>query len=191
MTLELQFFQLFIILPFLGFVLSLFIPDKKETLISWTAFSTVGLHFFLALGFVVHWILNGHLTLNLKEIVLYESSDYSFFVDFYFSYLVSCLSWFSWGCWRFWRTIIKETFSYTSFKQPFISGGRFLWVFGFFLELFFLIFFFFFFLCFYLDLQLFADFLCNLLSCFSVISCMCAFTFLSNSSFFDDCSQII
>src|SRR6187551_2198527 len=84
MALELQFFQLFIIIPFLGFVLSLFIPGKKETLISWAAFSTVGLHFFLALAFVAHWVLNGHATLNLKEIVLYESSEYSFFVDFYF-----------------------------------------------------------------------------------------------------------
>ncbi|MEO7992258.1 MAG: proton-conducting transporter membrane subunit [Chryseolinea sp.] len=84
MTLELQFFQLFIILPFLGFVLSLFIPAKKETLISWTAFSTVGLHLFCAVGFLVHWLINGHPILNLKEIVLYESAEYSFFVDFYF-----------------------------------------------------------------------------------------------------------
>ncbi len=84
MALELQFLQVFIILPFLGFVLSLFIPAKKETLISWTAFSTVGLHLVCALAFLAHWLINGHPILNLKEIVLYESAEYSFFVDFYF-----------------------------------------------------------------------------------------------------------
>lgn len=74
----------FILIPLFGFIISLFIPGKKETLISWTTFSVVGLHFFFALAFVAYWILQGAEILNLKELVLYESSEYSFFVDFYF-----------------------------------------------------------------------------------------------------------
>ncbi len=84
MTLELQLLPLLILIPFLGFVISLFLPDKNETLISWTAFSMVGLHFFFSIAFVAYWLLYGSPILNLKEIVLYESSEYSFFVDFYF-----------------------------------------------------------------------------------------------------------
>lgn len=76
--------QLFIFLPFLGFLISLFIPGKKEALLSRVAFSTVGLHMILFQAFAVYWLLNGYPTLNLKEIILYKTSGYEFFVDFYF-----------------------------------------------------------------------------------------------------------
>ncbi len=81
MTFLLQFF---ILLPILGFAISLIIPDKKEDLLSWGAFTTVGLHLLAATVFVVYWLLQGHETLNLKDIVIYQTTDYSFFIDFYF-----------------------------------------------------------------------------------------------------------
>ncbi|HTJ51133.1 MAG TPA: proton-conducting transporter membrane subunit [Cyclobacteriaceae bacterium] len=77
--------QYFILLPLLGYVLSLLIPDKKENLISWTAFTTVGLHLVCAVVFVAYWIIAcHHHILNLKEIVIYQTNDYVFFIDFYF-----------------------------------------------------------------------------------------------------------
>ncbi len=76
--------QFFIIVPLAGFFISLLIPDKKENAISWTAFATVGLHFTSALVFMAYWLLHQLPTLNLKEIVLYRSAGYEFFVDFYF-----------------------------------------------------------------------------------------------------------
>jgi NADH:ubiquinone oxidoreductase subunit 5 (subunit L)/multisubunit Na+/H+ antiporter MnhA subunit len=76
--------QYFILIPILGFLISIFIPRKKETLISWSAFSTVGVHLLLAQGFIVYWLLNGFPTLNLKEIVVYKTEGYEFLIDFYF-----------------------------------------------------------------------------------------------------------
>ncbi|TAE40129.1 MAG: hypothetical protein EAZ70_06825 [Runella slithyformis] len=73
-----------VLMPILGFLLSLLLPDKKETLISWTAFLSVGVHLLAFLAFVVYWLWHGHLAINLKDIVLFEANDYSFFIDFYF-----------------------------------------------------------------------------------------------------------
>lgn len=74
----------FIFIPIIGFVISLLIPAKKENSISWAAFSTVGLHLAATVIFLVMWLWDKHPTLNLKDIVLYETTDYVFFVDFYF-----------------------------------------------------------------------------------------------------------
>ena len=76
--------QIFIFIPFLGFIISLLIPDKNETAISRTAFLTVGLTLFCVLGFVGYWLFNGHPVLNLKEIVLFKSKEYEFLVDLCF-----------------------------------------------------------------------------------------------------------
>jgi NADH-quinone oxidoreductase subunit L len=76
--------QLFIVIPFFGYIISLLIPKHKETLISRTAFITVGLHLLGAILFVAFWLLKHHLTLDLKDFVLFESADYAFFLDFYF-----------------------------------------------------------------------------------------------------------
>ncbi len=76
--------QLFIFIPLVGFLVSLFIPGSKETLMSRVAFGTVGLHLIIFQVFAVYWLWNDHPTLNLKEIILYKTDGYEFFVDFYF-----------------------------------------------------------------------------------------------------------
>jgi len=76
--------QFFIIVPILGFVVSLLIPGKKENSISWSAFGTVGLHLLGTVLFVGYWLVLGRPNLNLKEIVLYKATGYEFFIDFYF-----------------------------------------------------------------------------------------------------------
>ena len=81
MTLLLDFF---ILIPIAGFILSLLIPGKKENVISWVVYFTVGIHFASFIVFVVYWLSQGHPTLNLKEIVLFHTDGYEFFVDFYF-----------------------------------------------------------------------------------------------------------
>ncbi len=77
-------FHFFILLPLLGFVVSLLIPGKGETLISWAAFCSVGLHLFGAVMFLGYWLLHDSPTLNLKDVVIYQTTDYDFFLDFYF-----------------------------------------------------------------------------------------------------------
>ena len=76
--------QYFIILPFLGFILSVFLPEKNEKLISGIAFGTVFIQFLGLVVFIGFWIVNGSEDLNLKEITLLKTEHYEFFIDFYF-----------------------------------------------------------------------------------------------------------
>lgn len=76
--------EIFILIPVLGFIISLLLPAKKEGLISGTAFFTAGAHFISFLAFLVFWLANDYPTLNMKDIVLFQTSGYEFFVDFFF-----------------------------------------------------------------------------------------------------------
>ena len=76
--------QYFLLVPFLGFVVSIFLPDKNEKLISGIAFGTVFIQFLGLVLFIGFWILNGSEDLNLKEITLLKTEHYEFFIDFYF-----------------------------------------------------------------------------------------------------------
>ncbi len=76
--------HIFILLPIVGFVLNIFLNKKAENAISKTAIFTIGLHLIASLGFVIHWLFTGHLTLDVKDIVIFKSGDYEFFIDFTF-----------------------------------------------------------------------------------------------------------
>jgi NADH-quinone oxidoreductase subunit L len=76
--------QYFILIPFIGYLISLVIPHKKETLISLVTFTTVGLQLIALQVFLVYWMWHGFPTLDFKDFVIYSVSDYSFFIDFYF-----------------------------------------------------------------------------------------------------------
>ncbi|HZY82145.1 MAG TPA: proton-conducting transporter membrane subunit [Cyclobacteriaceae bacterium] len=73
-----------VVLPIVGFMLSLLIPRAKENVISTAAFLTVGLHLVLTIGFIVYWIANGAPTLDQKDMALFQTSSYVFFLDFSF-----------------------------------------------------------------------------------------------------------
>jgi NADH-quinone oxidoreductase subunit L len=79
-----SFLEYFIFLPLIGFVISLLVPGKKESLISWTAFVTVGMHFTGLVVFVGVWIWNRMPNLNLADIMLFQGDGYEFLLDFYF-----------------------------------------------------------------------------------------------------------
>jgi NADH-quinone oxidoreductase subunit L len=79
-----QFLNVFILIPLVGFIISLLISGKKETLLSWSAFVSVGAHLITAGVFIVLWLMGEHTTLNIKDIVLYEHTGYEFFIDFSF-----------------------------------------------------------------------------------------------------------
>lgn len=79
-----ELLQYFILLPFLGFIISLFLPESKEKAISWTVFGTV---FFQLVGlvvFIIFWIIDGAKDLNLLELSILKTAHYEFFIDFYF-----------------------------------------------------------------------------------------------------------
>ncbi|MCC7453879.1 MAG: hypothetical protein IT222_06920, partial [Crocinitomix sp.] len=75
---------LFVLVPLLGFVLTLVISKNNERWISRIAISTMLLSLVLAVGFVVYWLFSGHSSLNIKELVIYSNSSYEFFIDLYF-----------------------------------------------------------------------------------------------------------
>lgn len=79
-----ELLQYFILLPLVGFVVSLVLPERREATISNWAFGTVVLQLIGLSVFLVAWILAGHSTLNLNEITLLKTAHYEFFVDFYF-----------------------------------------------------------------------------------------------------------
>jgi NADH-quinone oxidoreductase subunit L len=78
------FLHIFLLVPLLGFLISLLIPAQKETALSRCAFISVGLHAILSLVFSLVWFFKGHPTLNIKDLELYRSKDYEFYLDFCF-----------------------------------------------------------------------------------------------------------
>lgn len=79
-----ELLQYFILLPFLGFIISLFLPESKEKAISWTAFGTVFLQLIGLVVFIIFWIIDGAKDLNLLELSVLKTAHYEFFIDFYF-----------------------------------------------------------------------------------------------------------
>ena len=79
-----ELLQYFILLPFLGFIISLFLPESKEKAISWTAFGTVFLQLVGLVAFIILWIIDGAKDLNLVELSVLKTEHYEFFIDFYF-----------------------------------------------------------------------------------------------------------
>lgn len=79
-----ELLQYFILLPFLGFIISLFLPESKEKAISWTAFGTVFLQLVGLVVFIIFWIIDGAKDLNLVELSILKTAHYEFFIDFYF-----------------------------------------------------------------------------------------------------------
>jgi NADH:ubiquinone oxidoreductase subunit 5 (subunit L)/multisubunit Na+/H+ antiporter MnhA subunit len=75
---------LFILIPLLGFVLSLLCSPKKEVLLSQIAFTVAGAQFVSVLVFLVYWLFQGFPSLSVVDHVLYETHDYTFYIDFCF-----------------------------------------------------------------------------------------------------------
>jgi NADH:ubiquinone oxidoreductase subunit 5 (subunit L)/multisubunit Na+/H+ antiporter MnhA subunit len=79
-----EILQYFILLPFFGFVISLLLPEKKESTISWLSFGIVFTQLAGITIFTIVWLLNGSQTLNLDELTIVKTDNYTFFIDFYF-----------------------------------------------------------------------------------------------------------
>ncbi|MEO5603413.1 MAG: proton-conducting transporter membrane subunit [Cyclobacteriaceae bacterium] len=78
------FLQLFLWIPIIGFLFSLLIPRKKETIISGIAISTTAIHLGGILTFFVLWLLNASPILDAKHFLFFKSGNIEIFIDFYF-----------------------------------------------------------------------------------------------------------
>lgn len=79
-----ELLQVFIWLPLIAFVAILVFPRKKERVMSQLAIGTVMLHCLASIVFTIAWIADGAPVLDIKHIVLYKTTGFEFFIDFYF-----------------------------------------------------------------------------------------------------------
>lgn len=74
----------FILIPLAGFVVTILISPKNESAISWITYAFTGLHLVLAQGFIIYWIIKGSPQLDIKDLVLFKTAGYEYFIDFCF-----------------------------------------------------------------------------------------------------------
>ncbi len=76
--------QLFILVPLAGFLISMFLPSKKEAIISGLALAISGAHLLGIFVFIVLWLIKGAPILDIKHITLFQSPEMEIFIDLYF-----------------------------------------------------------------------------------------------------------
>lgn len=76
--------QFFILLPLLGFIVSLVFRNRNENAIAGTAIGTLGLQLVGLLLFSIAWISNGNNILNIKHFTLYKEGNIEIFIDLFF-----------------------------------------------------------------------------------------------------------
>jgi NADH-quinone oxidoreductase subunit L len=74
-----------VLIPLIGFLISLFPDKKREKVLSRMAFYTVSVQLAAVLGYICYWLLQSDgQPVNVSEFSLYHKGDYSFLIDFYF-----------------------------------------------------------------------------------------------------------
>lgn len=74
----------FMLLPFLAFLVTMLVNEKREKLISSMTTLTIGAVFLELIAFVIYWWANGAKAVNMQELTIFENEEYAFFIDFYF-----------------------------------------------------------------------------------------------------------
>lgn len=76
--------SLFILIPLFGFILSMFISEKAEQILSRIAFFTAAFQLFGSIAFIIYWLYLGAPNINIPEFVVYKGTGYEFLIDFFF-----------------------------------------------------------------------------------------------------------
>jgi NADH-quinone oxidoreductase subunit L len=79
-----QLLQFFIWLPFIGFILTVFLSRKNEKIISAISIGITGFYILAIIVFSLFWLFNSSPTLDIKHIVLFKSGNIEIFIDFFF-----------------------------------------------------------------------------------------------------------
>lgn len=74
----------FVTLPIIGLLAALFIPRKKEPQLSGIALATSGAHLAGILFFTIKWMLEGRKNLDIKQLTVYQTDGFEFFIGFFF-----------------------------------------------------------------------------------------------------------
>lgn len=70
-----------ILIPLLGFLVSLLLNKHNEKAISSAAFAVSGVSAAITAFLLIFWLLDGLPVLNSRDMVLYQAGDYVFFID--------------------------------------------------------------------------------------------------------------
>jgi NADH-quinone oxidoreductase subunit L len=79
-------------IPILGFLVSLFIPEAKENVMSRWTFGMIGTNLLILLIFTGYWLLQGFPSINVRDWMLFQTTGYEFFLDFYFDKVTAVYS---------------------------------------------------------------------------------------------------
>lgn len=102
-----QILQIFILIPLGGFILSLLIPQRNESKISYVAITTAAANLAGITIFIIYWLMHDHPILDVKQLLFYRSSQgFEIMLDFFFdtitavyafigAFLMCCISIFS------------------------------------------------------------------------------------------------
>lgn len=74
----------FLLIPLLGFIISIFLPKRSERALAAVAIATPVLLELWLVAFTIHWLINGHAVLDVKQFTVYSSVGFEFFIDLYF-----------------------------------------------------------------------------------------------------------
>jgi len=74
----------FVLIPLIGFLISLLLSGKNERPLSRLALITVSLQLIGVTGYIVYWIIQGMHPINIRELDIYNNGEYQFLLDFYF-----------------------------------------------------------------------------------------------------------
>ena len=84
-----QLLPLFIVLPFIAFILNLFFANKKEKVIAAIAEIGTSLYILSAISFAIMWFINGYTPINQKLITLYKTDGFEFVLNFYYDHITA------------------------------------------------------------------------------------------------------
>lgn len=76
--------HLLVFIPIVGFIISLLIPKRNEYILSWNSFVIAGLQFVISIAAIVFWIIGNERSLDIREVSIFETSGYDFYIDFFY-----------------------------------------------------------------------------------------------------------
>lgn len=74
----------FVLIPLLGFLISLLIGSANENGFSRLGVGMVSVHLLVIVVFTIGWVLGGRNPINIPELVIYDNGSYRFLLDLYF-----------------------------------------------------------------------------------------------------------
>lgn len=79
-----KYLQFFIYIPFLGYIISLLVNKKRETILANISITTSSVQILLLFVLSFFWYKEGAATLDIKQITLLTTPEFDFFIDYFF-----------------------------------------------------------------------------------------------------------